>query len=198
MEPPGDVRGEVTRIFARAVDGEADALDEALPLIYEELRGIARAYMLRERPGHTLQPTALAHEAFLTLRERTHVRWRSRAHFLAAAAQSMRRILVDHARARLAAKRGGGRERVPLEEVETASDDSWADVLSLDRALGRLATADERKARVVEMLFFSGMTPPEAAEVLDVSRRTVERDWRYARAWLLREIAGTAGGEGAR
>ncbi len=190
MEAQNNIRGEVTRIFALATNGGADAVDRALPLIYEELRGLAGAYVRRERPGHTLQPTALAHEAYLRLKDRTQVSWKSRAHFLAAAAQAMRRILVDHARARLAQKRGGDQARVPLEEAPMPPAVSWLELISLDQALSKLASVEPRKARVVELLFYGGMTPPEAAQILEVTRRTVERDWRFARAWMLREMGG--------
>ena len=190
MEQPDDILGEVTRIFAQATEGGADAVDEALPLLYDELRQIAGAYVSRERVAGSLQPTLLAHEAFLRLRSRTSVRWKSRSHFLAAAAQAMRRILVDRARARLALKRGGDLERVEFDEtIAGRGDASWVELMSLDRSLTKLADEYPRKARVVELLFFGGMTPPEAAEILEITRRTVERDWHFARAWLLREMS---------
>jgi RNA polymerase sigma factor (TIGR02999 family) len=185
--------GHVTRILSRLSGGDRQAVDELLPLVYAELRSIAGGYMRHERRGHTLQPTALTHEAYLRLVGSDSVEWRDRAHFLGVAAQAMRRILVEHARARGRMKRGGEYRRVSLVEIAGPSGVSPIDLLALDAALTKLATADPRKARVVELLYFGGLTADEAGELLDVTGRTVERDWRYARLWLLRELAETSG-----
>ncbi len=161
-------------------------------LLYGELRRIAASFMRDERPGHTLQPTALVHEAFLRLSSQ-HVEWQDRTHFLAIAAQTMRRILVDHARKRAAGKRGSGNEAITVDAgidapVEGAGDS--LDLIALDDALGRLAERDERAARVVELRFFGGLEVEEAARVLDISPASVKRDWSFARAWLGRELRG--------
>ena len=155
-----------------------------------ELRRLARSYMRRERPGHTLQTTALVNEAFLRLTDARGVRWQDRAHFLAIAARLMRRVLVDHARSRGYRKRGGGAERVTLDEGLAAAPEPEVDVVALDRALQSLAEVDARKSRVIELRFFGGLSVEETAEVLHVSTDTVKRDWRLARLWLLRELEG--------
>ena len=186
----------VTDTFLRWRSGDPTALDDLLPRVYDELRALADAYMRRERAGHTLQPTALVHEAFLRLLRLPPGSVQNRIHFFALAAQAMRRILADHARRHRAAKRGGGAVRVPLELVEggapatPAGDDVAAD--DLDAALEDLAKLDERQARVVELRFFGGLSIEETAEVLAVSPATVKRDWLVARAWLLRELRGGA------
>ncbi len=184
-------RDQVTEILRRATTGDRAALDQVLPIVYDELRGMAANYLRRERPGHTLGPTALAHEAYLKLKQ-ADVRWKSHAHLLAAAAQAMRHILVDYARARAAAKRGNGQILVPLEEVHDAAPEraSWVDLIDLDRALVKLAQSQRRCEQVVELLYFGGLTAAEAGEVLDVSERTVERDWRFGRARLLQALEG--------
>jgi len=180
---------EVTEILERVSAGEERALDELLPLVYEELRRLAGSYMRREREGHTLQPTALMHEAFIRLHGGSEIRWESRAHFMAAAARTMRRVLVDHARSKGRHKRGGEWQRVTLTgPIAAPISAEPLDVIALDRALERLAEHDERKARVVELLYLAGLTADEAAHVLGVTSRTIERDWRYARAWLLHEM----------
>ena len=161
-----------------------------MPLVEAELRRLARAYMRRERPGHTLQTSALMNEAFLRLTDARSVRWQDRAHFLGISARLMRRVLVDHARHRGYHKRGGGAQRVTLHEELIASADPALDVVALDRALDALAKADDRKSRVVELRFFGGLSVEETAEVLDVSPDTVKRDWRLAKLWLLRELEG--------
>jgi len=186
----------VTDTFLRWRSGDPTALDDLLPRVYDELRALADAYMRRERAGHTLQPTALVHEAFLRLLRLPPGSVQNRIHFFALAAQAMRRILADHARRHRAAKRGGGAVRVPLELAEggapatPAGDDVAAD--DLDAALEDLAKLDERQARVVELRFFGGLSIEETAEVLAVSIATVKRDWLVARAWLHRELRGGA------
>jgi len=186
----------VTDTFLRWRSGDPTALDDLLPRVYDELRALADAYMRRERAGHTLQPTALVHEAFLRLLRLPPGSVQNRVHFFALAAQAMRRILADHARRHRAAKRGGSAVRVPLELVEggapatPAGDDVAAD--DLDAALEDLAKLDERQARVVELRFFGGLSIEETAEVLAVSSATVKRDWLVARAWLHRELRGGA------
>jgi RNA polymerase sigma factor (TIGR02999 family) len=185
-------RGQVTEILCRATVGDRAALDSVLPLVYDDLRALAARCVRSERPGNLFGPTALAHEAYLKLCERSQVPWKSRTHLLAAAAQAMRRILVDHARARLAQKRGGGQLFVPLNGEDAAAPQgaSWTELVDLDRALASLAEAHARVARVVELLYFGGLTAAEACELLDVTERTVERDWRFGRAWLLRAMQG--------
>jgi RNA polymerase sigma factor (TIGR02999 family) len=167
------------------------AIDGLAPLVYEQLRSLAEACLRRERPGHTLQPTALVHEAYLKLAGQRTAGWTSRAQFLGVAAQAMRRILVDHARARGRDKRNGG-PRIPLEDAAALAEERAIDLVALDESLDVLATMDPQKARLVELRFFAGLTAPEAAEVLGVSLRTVERDWTMARAWLRARITGPA------
>jgi RNA polymerase sigma factor (TIGR02999 family) len=164
-----------------------------MPLVYEELRRLASHYLRRERPDHGLQTTALVNEAYLRLVDYKRVRPRDRAHFLAVAAQAMRRILVERARGRATAKRGGEAQRVPLEEAAEVADARARDVLALDAALDTLATFDPRKARIVELRYFGGLTIEETADVVSVSTPTVEREWRTARLWLFREIGEKAG-----
>lgn len=180
----------VTMLLARAGAGDAQATDELLPLVYAELRDLAARHLKSERSDHTLQPTALVHEAYMRLVGPGEVTWESRAHFFGAAAQAIRRILTDHARARDSLKRGGGRGEEPLAEVpgdHPPTDD--VDYVALDAALERLAALDPQKARVVELRFFAGLTADETALSLGVSASTVARDWRFARAWLQRELS---------
>jgi RNA polymerase sigma factor (TIGR02999 family) len=184
-------RFEVTRLLRAWSDGEAAAGDALLDAVYGELRGMARGYLSRERSDHTLPPTALVHEAYLKLVEQQHVRWQNRAHFFAIAARVMRRILVDHARARASIKRGGG-ERVILVDDEARLEPPRVDLLALDVALDRLAAIDSRQAQLVELRFFGGLTVDEAATVLSVATVTAKRDWAMARAWLYRELGGLA------
>ncbi len=172
-------------------DGDEAALEQLLPLVEAELRRLARGYMARERRGHTLQTTALINEAFLRLVEAKGLRWQDRAHFIGISARLMRRVLVDHARARGSRKRGGSAQRVTLDEALAVSPALNLDLLALDRALEALAAVDARKARVIELRFFGGLSAEETAEVLHVSTDTVKRDWRLAKLWLLREMAGT-------
>jgi RNA polymerase sigma-70 factor, ECF subfamily len=186
--------GAATELLLRW-GSEEDAPADLMALVFDELRRIARAYLRRERPNHTLQPTALVHEAYLRLIDQRRVDWRNRAQFVGLAATMMRRILVNHARDRAAVKRGGGAEHVPL----TVAADSIAveqpplDVIALHEALDRLHALDARKSRVVELKFFGGLTTDEAAELLAVSPATIERDWTFARAWL-RDALGSSEG----
>ena len=182
--------GDVTELLRAWSDGDDGALERLLPLMEAELRRLARGYMGRERRGHTLQTTALVNEAFVRLTDARQVRWQDRAHFLALSARLMRRVLVDHARSRGYRKRGGGAERVTLDEELVASPEPPVDVLALDRALEALAAVDARKSRVIELRFFGGLSVEETADVLHVSPDTVKRDWRLAKLWLLRELEG--------
>ena len=174
--------------------GERHALDRLLPLVNAELHRLARRYMKRERPGHTLQATALVNEAYLRLVEVQRVQWQSRAHFFAMAAQMMRRILVDHARARDNGKRGGDVRKVSLDATLVVSSEPEQDLVGLDEALRRLEAVHPRKSQVVELRFFGGLSLDETAEALHVSTDTVKRDWRFAKLWLLREL-GVVGGK---
>ena len=181
----------VTALLADARAGNAEALDALLPLVYHELRRVAGAYIRRERPGQTLQATGLVHEAYVRLMRDKHVHWQNRAHFCAIAANAMRQILVERARARNAAKRGGGAwNRMTLNEGTAAAPESAVDLEALDQALGRLAAHDPGQARLVELRYFGGLTIEETAEVLGVSPATVKRSWMVARAWLKKELGG--------
>jgi len=179
---------ELTQMLADSHHGNPQALDTLMPLVYEELRRLARRHLRRERPDHTLQPTALVHEAYLRLVGQADVRWEGRAHFCALAAEAMRRILVEHARRRGAAKRGGGDFPLPLDGAGDGPEATGVDVVALDEALGRLAAFDPQKSRLVEMKFFGGLTHEEIAQVLGVTTRTVERGWRLAKMWLHKEL----------
>ena len=174
---------EVTRLLVDWGNGDQGALDELIPLVYDELRRIAGRYMRRESQGHTLQTSALVNEAYLRLVDQKSLQWQNRAHFFGVAAQLMRRVLVDHARSRSRAKRGGRAQMVSLAEQAIISKEV-ADVIALDEALKNLAEMDPRKSQIVEMKFFGGLTTEEVAEVLKVTSRTVEREWRKAKAWL--------------
>jgi len=182
----------VTQLLRAWSDGDEKALERLLPLVEAELRRLARGYMSRERGGHTLQPTALVNEAFLRLIDARHVRWQDRAHFLGIAARLMRRVLVDHARSRGYQKRGGGAARVTLNEALAVAPGPALDLdlVALDRALEGLAVVDARKARVIELRFFGGLSVEETAEVLHLSTDTIKRDWRLAKLWLLRALEG--------
>lgn len=179
----------VTQMLHDWSNGDREVFDKLVPVVYEELRRQAARYLRRERPGHTLQTTALIHEAYIRLIDQKNVHWQNRAHFFAIAAQLMRRILVDHARSRQAAKRGGSDIKLPLEEAMMVSAGREVDLVALDEALERLAAIDPQQSRVVELKFFSGLSVEETAEVLRVSPRTVKRDWNVAKAWLRREIS---------
>jgi RNA polymerase sigma factor (TIGR02999 family) len=174
---------EVTRILSAIEQGDRQAAEDLLPLVYDELRRLAARRLVREKAGQTLQPTALVHEAYLRLVGRDGPHWSSRGHFYAAAAQAMRRILVENARRKQASKRGGGTRRVPLEEFHRV-EESPQDLLDLDGALTRLAAEEPAKAQLVQLRFFAGLSIPEAAAALGVSVATAERWWSYARAWL--------------
>jgi RNA polymerase sigma factor (TIGR02999 family) len=186
---------EVSQLLRAWSEGDQTALDKLMPLVYEELRRMAKRHMDRQNPGHTLQTTALIHEAYLRLVDQKETRWQNRAHFFAVAAQAMRHILVDYARSRHAAKRGGAAVAVSLDEAAVASeaavtsDERAAEMVALDDALESLAAIDRRKCQVVELRYFGGLSVEETAEVLKVSRETVARDWRLARTWLLRELS---------
>ena len=173
--------------------GETDAFDRLVPLVHDELRRLARRYMGRERPGHTLQATALVNEAYLRLIEVKQVRWQNRAHFFAMSARVMRRILVDSARARGNNKRGGGIRRVSFDEELMTLPEAGSDLVALDDALSALEVVLPRKSQVVELRYFGGLSIEETAEALQVSPDTVKRDWRFAKLWLLRELRGKRG-----
>jgi len=184
-DPP---RHDVTRLLARWKDGDEAALQQLVPIVHEELRRLARRQMAAERPDHTLQPTALVNEAYLRLVNLKQMQWQDRAHFFAMAARLMRRILVDVARSRGYQKRGGGAQQVTFTQALEIAEDQPADVVALDDALEALAEVDERKSRVVELRFFGGLSVDETAEVLNVSRETIKRDWTFAKMWLLRHL----------
>ncbi|MEJ7577083.1 MAG: sigma-70 family RNA polymerase sigma factor [Pyrinomonadaceae bacterium] len=180
---------EITQMLREWSDGKAEALDNLLPLVYTELHRQAASFLRKECPGHTLQTTALINEAYLKLIDQRDVNWQSRAHFFAVAAQAMRRILVDHARAKHRAKRGGNNVRLSLEEATlVTTKEKGVDLIALDEALNKLAEQDEQQARVVELKYFSGLSLEETAEALRISRATVARDWESSRAWLHREL----------
>jgi len=179
----------ITQLLERWGNGNKEVLDELLPIVYDELRRQAARYLRRERAGHTLQTTALIHEAYIRLVDQRNVQWQNRAHFFGIASQLMRRILVDHARTKKRAKRGGSDIRVSLTDVAVAVKGEDLDVLAVDEALERLEAIDKQQARIVELRFFSGLTVEETAEVLSISPATVKRDWSMAKAWLHREIS---------
>jgi RNA polymerase sigma factor (TIGR02999 family) len=180
---------EVTELLVAWGDGDRAALDQLMPLVYDELRRLAHRYLGRERKDHTLQTTALVNEAYLKLINEREMQWQNRAHFFAVAAQMMRMILVDYARRRNYAKRGGGAHRVSFDESLVVSDERAADLIALDDALSSLAAVDERKSKVAELRFFGGLSVEETAAVLKVSPVTVMREWRLAKAWLHRELS---------
>lgn len=181
--------GDATRLLERINAGDKAAMSELLPLVYEELRSLASSYLQRERADHTLQPTALVHEAYLRLVDQRRAKWESRGHFIAIAATAMRRILVNHARDRARLKRGGGAHREPLTTNLVQTDEPAVDLLALDDALEKLATIDERKVRIVEARYFAGLTVAETADAMGLSQSTVKREWEFARVWLLRAIS---------
>jgi RNA polymerase sigma factor (TIGR02999 family) len=185
-----DSSSEITDLLLAWNEGEASALEQLVPLVESELRRLARIYMRRERAGHTLQTTALINEAYVRLIDARRVRWQNRAHFYGLAARLMRRILVDFSRERNYQKRGGGAQQVTFDEASFVSPPDDPDLLALDEALSELTLVDERKAQVVEMRFFGGLTEKEAAIALSVSPETARRDWRLAKAWLLRRLSG--------
>lgn len=189
-------QGTVTALLKAHSSGDPDALDELFSLVYHALRRMARRRMRRERKGHTLSTTALIHEAYLELVDLDRIDWQNRKHFFAIASRVMRNVLVDYAVKRKAQKRGGDRERVPLQEGDAITGADWTDVLAVHQALKRLEEVDGRQVRVVECRFFGGLTIEETSDVLDISPATVGRDWRVARAWLNRELANGDGGDG--
>lgn len=182
---------DVTRLLLAWQQGREDALERLIPLVYSELRRLARAHMAREHAEHTLQTTALVHETYLRLVDGAQVCWRDRVHFFAVCARLMRRILVDHARARHASKRGGSSPRVPFDEWIAGRPPTDEQVLALNEVLARLEASDQRRSKVVELRYFGGMSIDETAAVLGVSPETVQRDWRVAKLWLLHELRGT-------
>jgi len=181
---------EITELLVASRDGDAQALNRLLPLVYDELRRLAAHYLRRERSDHTLQPTALVHEAYLRLIDQ-NVSWQNRAHFFGVAAQMMRRILVDYARSRLAAKRGSGGIKVSLDDALNLTDERAGDLVALDDALERLAEFDPQKSKIVELRFFGGLSVDEAAEVLGIGTATVTRQWKMAKAWLYQQVNAT-------
>lgn len=188
----GTLPAEVTQLLGQWGGGDREALDELMPLVYDELRSMAHRHMARERDGHTLQATALVNEVYLKLKDERAGQWRNRAHFFAVAAQMMRFILVDYARQHARAKRGGGAQAVTLDEAMLVSQERSDELLALDDALKKLEQLDERKSRIAVMRFFAGLTIEETAEALAISVETVMRDWRLARAWLRNELSAPA------
>jgi len=195
MSTPDTQDRPVTRLLVQWSGGNEAALGELTSLLYRELRSLAQRHLRRERANHTIQRTALVHEAFVRLINQQSVDWRSRGHFFALASTLMRRILVDHARARLSSKRGGGQPMESLEEIPEGlelvdeSADSDADITAIDAALTRLAAIDDRQVQIVQMRYFGGLTIEETAQALDISEATVKREWTLARAWLKRELS---------
>jgi RNA polymerase sigma factor (TIGR02999 family) len=187
-EPDGKEFMDATELLRAWNEGDKAALDELVPLVERELHRLAHAHMRRERQGHTLQATALVNEVFVRLADGANPNWKDRAHFLGIAARLMRQILVDHARSRGYQKRGGGAQRVSLEEATLITPEPALDVLAVDRALEAFAKLDARKSQVVELRFFGGLSIEETAEVLGISAETVKRDWRVAKLWLAREL----------
>jgi len=190
MTDPSRSLHEITQLLAEWSDGNQTALDKLYPLVYDELHRMARRYMQREHKGHTLQTTALINEAYVRLVDQKHVHWANRAHFFAISAQIMRRILIDHARRHAYAKRGGGAEKISLDETAIVAKERAPDLLVLDEALNRLAEIDPRRGQVVELRYFGGLNNEEIAGVLKISENTVTRDWNMARAWLYQELSG--------
>lgn len=189
--PPGDV----TRLLREIREGDGSAEAELVPLIYDELRRLAAHYMRLERPDHTLQATALVHEAFMRLTEQREVSWQGKSHFFGVAAQLMRRILIDHARARLRAKRGGGGQKVSLEGDLIVTEERSEELLAVHESLIRLAKFDPRQARIVELRFFGGLSIEETAEIMGVSPKTVKRNWSLAKAWLYQDLRAVDGND---
>lgn len=181
---------EITQLLAEWSNGNQAALDKLYPLVYEELRRLAHRFMRRERKGHTLQTTALINEAYLRLVDQKHVHWANRSHFFGISAQIMRRILVDHARGYLREKRGGGAQRVSLDETALVTKERARELIMLNEALDNLAKQDPRRSQVVELRYFGGLNNDEIGEVLKISANTVTRDWNMARAWLYQQLSG--------
>ncbi len=183
---------EVTQLLGQWTDGDRQALDELMPLVYEELRRMAHRHMAQERAGHTMQATALVNEVYLKLKDQRMAQWKNRAQFFAVAAQLMRRVLVDYARQHARVKRGGGARALSLDDAMLVANDKADEVLALDDALQKLEQFDKRKSQVAEMRFFAGLSAKETAEALSISVETVTRDWRLARAWLRHELNAAA------
>jgi RNA polymerase sigma factor (TIGR02999 family) len=194
--PSSASQQEVTQLLGEWRQGDEEALEKLIPLVQPELHRLAHQYMSRERAGHTLQTTALLDEAYLLLVDNRKPSWQNRTHFVAAAAQLMRRIMVDHARERHALKRGGGALKVTLDEAALVTETRSEDLLALDEALERLAMQDPHKSQIVELRYFGGLTVEETAEFLKQSQRTVEREWNMAKAWLYRALSGDEPDEG--
>jgi RNA polymerase sigma factor (TIGR02999 family) len=192
--------GDITQLLHEVSNGKADAFERLLPLIYGELKTLARSRLRAERSGHTLNTTALVHEAYLKLVDQTRVHWRGRKHFFAVASEAMRRILIDYARGRLTGKRGSGLQNVPLEQADQVASDAAlsaaqaGDLIALDEALHRLAEFNPQGAQVVQYRFFGGLSHEQIAELLEISERTVRRSWMLAKAWLHRELGDAHGG----
>jgi RNA polymerase sigma-70 factor (ECF subfamily) len=178
----------ISQLLESVRKGDADAAFTLMPLLYNELHRLAMHYMRSERPGHTLQATALVNEAYLKLIDQREANWESRSHFIAVAAQVMRNVLIDHARGRQRVKRGGLQQKVPLEDVVLISEEQTDDLIAIDTAMKRLEGIDARQSRIVELRYFGGLTVEQTAEVLGISPKTVKRDWAVARAWLHREL----------
>ncbi|MGH7713205.1 MAG: sigma-70 family RNA polymerase sigma factor [Gemmatimonadaceae bacterium] len=189
MTPPPNTSHEVTRLLAELQGGKQHASAQLIPLVYAELHDLAVSYLRRERSDHTLQPTALVHEAYLRLVDQRNTSWQNRAHFFGIAAQAMRRILLDHARRKRAGKREGAAQRITLDEGVAETSQRSIDLIALDVALERLKSIDERQYKVVELRFFGGLDIEQTAEVLGISAATVKRDWVFAKAWLHRELS---------
>lgn len=190
-------KDDITQLLDRVASGDRRAVDVLLPLLYDELKTIAEHHLRSERPDHTLQATALVHEAYIRMVNQDRVVWESRAHFLAIASQAIRRILVDAARARHAQKRGGDRKRLVLDTSMLVDQGRATDLVALDEALALLGERYPEKAKIVELRFFGGLTGAEVASVLDMPSRTVDRHWQFARAWLFRELDSGSGEGGA-
>lgn len=191
MRSPSSPPHEITQLLAEWSDGNQAALDELYPLVYSELRRLAHGYLRRERKGHTLQTTALINEAYLRLVDQKHVQWANRSHFFGISAQIMRRILIDHARRYDYSKRGGGAQRISLDEGAVVAKQRARELLMLDEALKSLEEIDPRRSQVVELRYFGGLNNEEIASVLKISENTVTRDWNMARAWLYQELSGS-------
>lgn len=186
----GAPSSEITQLLVGWRDGDQQALNALLPLVHDELRKLARGYMRRERADHTLQTTALVNEAYLRLGKGEVANWQNRTHFFAVAAQVMRRVLIDHARSYRYEKRGGGAQRVDIDDLHGMSEERASELIDLDEALSSLASVDQRKSRIIELRFFGGLNIDEVAEILELSPTTVQREWRAARAWLQRFLKG--------
>ena len=186
MTKPGDI----TQLLQDWAQGDEEALNQLMLQVYDELQRLATSYLRRERSDHTLQPAALVHEAYLRLVDQRRVRWQNRSHFYGIAAQMMRRVLTNHARDRVSAKRGGGAEHLPLDEALAGSDDPWTEYLAVDEALGSLASVSPEQAKIMELFYFGGLSREEIADIVDISVPTVARRLRIARAWLYRQIHG--------